>query len=135
MRSLHPNVGQKRNRPITIACATSLISTPQHGTGHWTGTFDIPYTGSDPERLLTGRTYLNFHSSAFPNGKMRGPISASDETPATRLTHTASRDNLGPIASGSDFARLAGPAHQPKRIRPVARSPTRKLHRAGYRSE
>jgi hypothetical protein len=43
------------------------------------GTFDIPYTGGDPIKLLTGGAYLNYHSTTFSGGELRGQVFASQE--------------------------------------------------------
>ena len=103
--------------------AGTVAGYTSHGNGHWTGTFDLPYTGGDPVRLLTDGTYLNFHSNAFPNGEVRGQISASDETPATRLTNTASRGFVGPGAQALvTGVTVNGP--EPVRVLITAKGPS-----------
>ena len=83
--------------PVVVGLgAGTAAGYTNHGNGHWTGNFDLPYTGGDAIRLLTGGAYLNFHSAAFPNGEIRGQVVASDETAGTRLTNTASRGFVGP---------------------------------------
>ncbi|MEO5959651.1 MAG: CHRD domain-containing protein [Opitutaceae bacterium] len=62
--------------------------------GHISGTFDIPYTG-DPIKLLTGGAYLNFHSSTFGPGELRGQVFASDEVPSTRFSNLSVRGFVG----------------------------------------
>jgi hypothetical protein len=62
--------------------------------GHISGTFDIAYTG-DPIKLLTGGAYLNFHSTTFTGGELRGQVVASDEVPNTRFSNVATRGFVG----------------------------------------
>ncbi len=63
--------------------------------GHIAGTFDIPYTGGDPIKLLTGGAYLNFHSTAFAAGELRGQVRASDEVAGTRFSNLSVRGTVG----------------------------------------
>lgn len=63
--------------------------------GYINGTFDIPYTGGDPIKLLTGGAYLNFHSTAFPSGECRGQVMPSEETPSSRVINFSSRGFVG----------------------------------------
>jgi hypothetical protein len=65
--------------------------------GHLAGTFDIPYTGTgvDPVLLLTGGAYLNFHSTTFTGGEVRGQVRASDEIPSTRISNLSVRGFVG----------------------------------------
>jgi hypothetical protein len=58
------------------------------------GTFDIPYTG-DPIKLLTGGAYMNFHSTTFAGGELRGQVRASDEIPGTRFANLSVRGFVG----------------------------------------
>lgn len=62
--------------------------------GYIDGKFDGPYLG-DPILLLTGGAYLNFHSTAFPNGECRGQVRASDEVPGSRVINLSTRGNVG----------------------------------------
>jgi hypothetical protein len=62
--------------------------------GHISGTFDIAYAG-DPIKLLTGGAYLNFHSTTFTGGELRGQVVASDEVPNTRFSNVATRGFVG----------------------------------------
>ncbi|MEY2881434.1 MAG: hypothetical protein RLZZ15_3814, partial [Verrucomicrobiota bacterium] len=63
--------------------------------GHMAGTFDVPYTGGDPIKLLTGGAYLNYHSTAFTGGETRGQVRASDEVAGTRVINVATRGFVG----------------------------------------
>ncbi len=58
------------------------------------GTFDATYLG-DPIKLLTGGAYLNFHSTTFTGGEVRGQVKASDETPSSRVINLSTRGNVG----------------------------------------
>ena len=62
--------------------------------GFISGSFDLPYTG-DPIKLLTGGAYLNFHSTTFTGGEVRGQVRASDEVPGSRMFSTATRGFVG----------------------------------------
>jgi hypothetical protein len=59
------------------------------------GTFDIPYTGGDPIKLLTGGAYLNYHSTTFSGGELRGQVLASQETAGTRYLNLSVRGFVG----------------------------------------
>lgn len=63
--------------------------------GHISGTFDISMGTTDPFALLSGQIYLNFHSTAFPGGELRGQVVASDEVPGTRFANLAVRGFVG----------------------------------------
>lgn len=62
--------------------------------GHLAGTFDIAYTG-DPIKLLTGGTYLNFHTTTFAGGEVRGQVYPSDEVAGTRFANVSVRGFVG----------------------------------------
>jgi hypothetical protein len=62
--------------------------------GYIDGSFDIPYTG-DTIKLLTGGAYLNFHSTTFSGGEVRGQVRASDEVPGSRVINLSTRGNVG----------------------------------------
>lgn len=62
--------------------------------GYIDGSFDIPYTG-DTIKLLTGGAYLNFHSTTFSGGEVRGQVTASDEVPSSRVINLSTRGNVG----------------------------------------
>ena len=60
-----------------------------------TGTFlNLTYTG-DPVLLLTGGTYLNFHSNLFGSGEIRGQVLAAEELPSTRVASVSTRGFVG----------------------------------------
>jgi hypothetical protein len=58
------------------------------------GSFDLPYTG-DPIKLLTGGAYLNYHSTTFAGGELRGQVRATEEVPGTRFFSTSARGFVG----------------------------------------
>ena len=62
--------------------------------GHISGSHDIPYVG-DPLALLTGGTYLNYHSQAFTGGQLRGQIQVSNELPSARYGNLSIRGLAG----------------------------------------
>lgn len=63
--------------------------------GHIAGTFDIPMGATDPIALLTGGTYLNFHSTTFSGGEVRGQVRVSEELPGSRLANMSVRGFVG----------------------------------------
>ncbi len=62
--------------------------------GYISGSFDVPYTG-DPIKLLTGGAYLNYHSTTFTGGEVRGQVRATDEIPASRMINVSTRGFVG----------------------------------------
>jgi hypothetical protein len=58
------------------------------------GAHDITF-GGDPLLLLTGGTYLNYHSQAFPNGQLRGQITVSSESLGSRFGNLSIRGFVG----------------------------------------
>ncbi|MSU68697.1 MAG: hypothetical protein CK548_08280 [Opitutia bacterium] len=62
--------------------------------GYIAGSFDLPYTG-DPIRLLTGGAYLNYHSTTFTGGEVRGQVRATDEIPTSRMINVSTRGFVG----------------------------------------
>lgn len=66
-----------------------------NANGHITGSFDIPAGNLDPFALLQGGLYLNFHSTAFGGGELRGQVWASDEVAGTRFSDTSVRGFVG----------------------------------------
>lgn len=92
--------------------------------GWWTGSFEIPYTGGDLIKLLTGGAYLNFHSNVYPNGELRGQVTASEELPSTRMINLALR---GLVGSGAGQALIGGfsiAGAEPVRVLITAKGPS-----------
>lgn len=65
-----------------------------HGDGFYTGTFEKTFEG-DPVKLLTGGTYLNFHSNVYLPGEIRGQVWPSEEMPSSRFVNLSSRGFVG----------------------------------------
>lgn len=65
-----------------------------HGDGFYTGTFEKTFEG-DPVKLLTGGTYLNFHSNVYAPGEIRGQVWPSEELPSSRFVNLSSRGFVG----------------------------------------
>lgn len=63
--------------------------------GHISGSFDIPAGNIDPYALLVGGLYLNFHSTAFTGGELRGQVWASDEVAGSRFSDMSVRGFVG----------------------------------------
>lgn len=66
-----------------------------NANGHITGSFDIPAGNIDPFSLLQGGLYLNFHSSAFSGGELRGQVWSSEEVAGTRFSDLSVRGFVG----------------------------------------
>lgn len=62
--------------------------------GYIAGTHDVPFVG-DPLVLLTGGMYVNYHSTTFAGGELRGQIRVSSELPSTRFANVAVRGFVG----------------------------------------
>lgn len=93
------------------------------GNGWWSGSFDFPYTGGDAMKLLTGGTYLNFHSNVYPNGELRGQVTSSELPPGSRLTNLSARGSVG--AGGQALiAGLSITAPEPIRVLITAKGPS-----------
>lgn len=58
------------------------------------GSFDGTYLG-DPIELLTGFAYLNYHSTTFTGGELRGQVQLSTETAGTRFINLSTRGFVG----------------------------------------
>jgi hypothetical protein len=91
--------------------------------GWWTGSFDLPYTGGDPIKLLTGGAYLNFHSNVYPNGELRGQVSASEELPGSRMINFSTRGFVGPGGQAL-IAGLSINGPEPIRVLITAKGPS-----------
>jgi hypothetical protein len=68
--------------------------------GFISGSFDIPMVSAagapiDPIALLLGTLYLNFHSTTFANGEVRGQVYPSEEVPGTRFANVSVRGFVG----------------------------------------
>lgn len=61
------------NGPVVF----SLTETPT-GSGHWSTT--VTLTSEELHLLLSGNYYFNIHSATFPNGEIRGQITAQPAT-------------------------------------------------------
>jgi hypothetical protein len=82
--------------PVAVGLGNSATAGNYNSlNGHISGSADIPMTGVDPIALLTGGTYLNFHSNAFSGGELRGQVRASEEVPGTRLANLSVRGFVG----------------------------------------
>jgi hypothetical protein len=80
--------------PVVTGLGGPTVAGYSLSNGHISGSFDVPYTG-DPIRLLTGGTYLNFHSTTFAGGEVRGQVRATEEIPGTRFSNLAVRGFVG----------------------------------------
>ena len=91
--------GPARTQLGTNASAGAYSS----ANGHISGSHDIPYVG-DPVALLTGGTYLNYHSQAFTGGQLRGQITVSNELPSSRYGNLSIRG----VAGAGDQVLIGG---------------------------
>jgi hypothetical protein len=94
------------------------------GGGWWSGSFELPYTGGDPIKLLTGGAYLNFHSNVYPNGELRGQVMASDGLPPlSRMINVSTRG----LVTGNTQTLIAGLSvngPEPMRVLITAKGPS-----------
>lgn len=65
-----------------------------NANGHISGTHDLPFLG-DPVALLTGGMYLNYHSTTFGGGQLRGQVTVSNEALQTRFGNLSIRGFVG----------------------------------------
>lgn len=93
----HFHVGARGvSGPVSVSLGTNANAGGYtSANGHISGTFDIPMGTLDPAVLLTGGTYLNFHSTTFSGGELRGQVRASDEVASTRLANVSVRGFVG----------------------------------------
>lgn len=81
--------------PARTQLGTSATSGAYNSfNGHISGSHDVSYVG-DPLLLLSGGTYLNYHSQTFTAGQLRGQIIVSTETPSTRYGNLSNRGFVG----------------------------------------
>ena len=68
-----------------------------NASGSIQGAFDGAYLapGEGPVKLLTGGAYLNYHSTTFTGGELRGQVLPSTESPSSRLLNMALRGFVG----------------------------------------
>ncbi len=90
-----PNVNGPVNTPLGNSPTAGSYNS---NNGHISGNHDaVPYSATiaDITALLTGGTYLNYHSQAFGGGQLRGRILMSTETLNTRLGNLSVRSFVG----------------------------------------
>ena len=63
-----------RNGPVVRPIGTSGAPASSTVSGVWRSTDGSPLTPALAESLLTGRAYVNFHTSANPGGEIRGQV-------------------------------------------------------------
>ena len=63
-----------RNGPVVRPIGTSGAPASSTVSGVWRSTDSSPLTPALAESLLTGRAYVNFHTSANPGGEIRGQV-------------------------------------------------------------
>ena len=86
------NLGPNPN--AAAGSAANQLATYSNASGSIQGSYEGTY-GGDPIKLLTGGAYLNYHSTAFTGGELRGQVFASSETPSSRLLNMALRGFVG----------------------------------------
>lgn len=62
--------------------------------GYIAGSHDVAFVG-DPLVLLAGGMYLNYHSTTFAGGELRGQIRVATELPSTRFANLSVRGFVG----------------------------------------
>lgn len=94
-----------------------------NGNGSYTGAFDnVSYANGDPVKLLSGGSYLNFHSNVYPGGEIRGQVIPDDEVFGSGLVNVST---LATVTSSSGFITgfsVQGPA--PVQVLITAKAPS-----------
>ncbi len=91
--------------------------------GYIAGTHDNLEFVGDPLVLLSGGMYLNYHSTTFTGGQLRGQITVSNETTSTRFHNLAARGFVG--AAGQELiAGLVIQGNEPVRTLITAKGPS-----------
>lgn len=109
--------------PVTTGLGAGTVAGYAVSGGTIVGTFlDLTYVG-DPIALLTGGTYLNFHSNVYAGGEIRGQVLPSDETLGSRIGVLSTR---GFVGTGNQvlIAGLNIPGPEPMRLLITAKGPT-----------
>lgn len=114
--------GRNGSPVVTLGGGTAEGYSSQ-GNGTWLGSFDLPYTGGDPIKLLTGGAYLNFHSDAYPAGEIRGQVNIAEEPPPSRMINLSTRGFVGGEAQ-SLIAGLSVNGPEPVRVLITAKGPS-----------
>jgi hypothetical protein len=90
-----------RSGPVVVNLGNNANAGGYNNTnGFISGTFDIPMVSAagapiDPVALLLGGLYLNFHTTAFAGGEVRGQVWPSEEVPGTRFANLSVRGFVG----------------------------------------
>ena len=93
-----------RNGPVVKGIATSGAPASNTVSGIWkVSDASQPLTRALVESLLTGRTYVNFHTTANPGGEIRGQV-----TLATALQFTADLDASQEVPSNTATGTATG---------------------------
>lgn len=109
--------------PVTTGLGAGTVAAYSSVGGTISGTFlNLTYVG-DPIALLTGGTYLNFHSNIFAGGECRGQVLPSDEVLSSRMGVLSTR---GFVGTGNQvlIAGLNIPGPEPMRVLITARGPS-----------
>ena len=82
--------------PVRTNLGTSATAGAYNSlNGHISGNHEsIDFVG-DPLALLRGDMYLNYHSTTFGGGQLRGQIYPSTETPSSRIANLSARGFVG----------------------------------------
>ena len=101
------------------------VTLPGYSTanGNIEGAFEFTNYGGDPIVLLTGGAYLNFHSTTFTGGELRGQIFVSNEIPSSRMVNVSTRGNVGTGANVLIGGFSVG-GSEPVRVLVTARGPS-----------
>jgi hypothetical protein len=82
--------------PVSLTLGNNANAGGYNNTnGFISGSFDLPIGTLDPIALLTGGTYVNFHSTTFAGGEVRGQVVPSDSLPGTRFGNVSVRGFVG----------------------------------------
>jgi hypothetical protein len=90
--SVVQNLGGNPN--AVAGSAATQLATYANTSGAIQGSYEGTY-GGDPVKLLTGGAYLNYHSTTFSGGELRGQVQMANETPSTRFINLSVRGFVG----------------------------------------
>jgi hypothetical protein len=102
--------------------AANQLATYSNLSGSIQGSYDGVY-GGDVAKLLSGGAYLNYHSTTFAGGELRGQVTMATETPSTRMANLSVR---GFVGTGEQvlITGIAITGDEPVRVLVTAKGPS-----------
>lgn len=93
-----------------------------NGNGSYSGTFDNTTYGGNPITLLSGGSYVNFHSNVYPGGEIRGQVLPDDEVFGTGVVNVSTRGNVSSTEGIITGFSIQGP--EPVQLLITAKGPS-----------